>query len=268
LSEGTVSNSEHGFRITNTSSVRTFIRFGDISRNCFIIGQGRLDIDALELIQTMGFVAGYTYTLSFQARFKLLSLDNHNWNSVPLQIKFTDNNNNVISKNIYSLDIDKGLNRSCTAEFTFTIPQGVTNCQLEISCADDDPSHYGTDDYIEVNNLMLEQATIASNWSPAPEEQMTENKVFTLIEANKDMIRMQTTTLMWQANNSSLDASGWLTVTGAQIGPWQVNSESIYRNNKNFANANGLYFGERGLSLGNTFVVTSDGALTATNAQI
>lgn len=61
----------------------------------------------------------------------------------------------------------------------------------------------------------------------------------------------------------SLNASGTAT-----IGPWTVDSSSIYKSNKNYGNANGMYFGDRGISLGSTFQVTNAGELTATSGTI
>lgn len=61
------------------------------------------------------------------------------------------------------------------------------------------------------------------------------------------------------------------TITATQSGTiacWAINSSSIYNGNSSFGNANGMYFGTSGLSLGNSFKVTKAGALTATGANI
>ena len=77
-----------------------------------------------------------------------------------------------------------------------------------------------------------------------------------------------------------VDAAGALTATGAtisgtltagansKIGPWTVTSTSIYYGNSAYGNANGLYFGTSGLSLGSAFKVSAAGALTCTGANI
>ena len=61
------------------------------------------------------------------------------------------------------------------------------------------------------------------------------------------------------------------TITATQSGTiacWAINSSSIYNGNNSFGNANGMYFGTSGLSLGSAFKVTKAGALTATGANI
>ena len=63
----------------------------------------------------------------------------------------------------------------------------------------------------------------------------------------------------------SLNASGT-----ASIGPWTVNSTSIYKGNATYgtSGSGNMYFGNNGLSISNTFKVSSDGALTAKSADI
>lgn len=53
-----------------------------------------------------------------------------------------------------------------------------------------------------------------------------------------------------------------------KIGPWTIDSTSIYKANKTMGTAGAMYFGDNGLSVSNTFKVTSAGALTATGADI
>lgn len=52
------------------------------------------------------------------------------------------------------------------------------------------------------------------------------------------------------------------------IGGWNLTADSIWKNNENFGNANGMYFGANGISLGSTFKVTNEGVLTATAGTI
>lgn len=61
------------------------------------------------------------------------------------------------------------------------------------------------------------------------------------------------------------------TITATQSGKiacWNINSSSIYNGNSSFGNANGMYFGTSGLSLGSAFKVTKAGALTASGVNI
>lgn len=62
--------------------------------------------------------------------------------------------------------------------------------------------------------------------------------------------------------------TGSFTATTGKIGPWDVNSTSIYRNSSTHGAANGLYFGTSGLSITDKFQVNSVGKLTATGADI
>lgn len=62
--------------------------------------------------------------------------------------------------------------------------------------------------------------------------------------------------------------TGSFTATTGKIGPWDVNSSSIYRNSSTHGAANGLYFGTSGLSITDKFQVNSVGKLTATGADI
>ena len=50
--------------------------------------------------------------------------------------------------------------------------------------------------------------------------------------------------------------TGTLTAnTGSNIAGWRTTNNAIYKNNSSFGNANGLYFGDNGLSIGNAFKV-------------
>lgn len=55
---------------------------------------------------------------------------------------------------------------------------------------------------------------------------------------------------------------------GSKIGPWNITDTSIWYGNQNYGNADGIYLGTSGLSLGSAFKVTSVGTLTATGALI
>ncbi len=75
-------------------------------------------------------------------------------------------------------------------------------------------------------------------------------------------------------NGTTLNVSGDITANtltateSGTIGPWKINSNALYRNNSTFGASDGIYFGASGISLTDKFKVTSDGALTATNANI
>ena len=61
---------------------------------------------------------------------------------------------------------------------------------------------------------------------------------------------------------------GVVVSSAGNIGGWNLTTDSIWKNNQNFGNANGMYFGASGISLGSTFKVTNAGVLTATAGTI
>lgn len=56
--------------------------------------------------------------------------------------------------------------------------------------------------------------------------------------------------------------------TAGRIGCWDINGSSIYKDSAAFGDANGMYFGTSGLSLGDKFKVESDGIATMTEANV
>ncbi len=58
-----------------------------------------------------------------------------------------------------------------------------------------------------------------------------------------------------------VDHSGNLYAITGTIGAWNFNSTSIWKGNSTFAESNGMYFGDNGLSIKDTFTVNKDGEL-------
>jgi len=70
-------------------------------------------------------------------------------------------------------------------------------------------------------------------------------------------------------NCTGASVSGTLTAgAGSKIGPWVVTDTSIYYKNSAWGNANGIYLGTSGLSLGSAFKVAADGTTTITKGSI
>lgn len=68
---------------------------------------------------------------------------------------------------------------------------------------------------------------------------------------------------------SNADINGVLTAgANSKIGPWNVTDSSIWYGNSTFGNANGIYLGTSGLSLGSAFQVTNTGIVTANNITV
>ena len=63
--------------------------------------------------------------------------------------------------------------------------------------------------------------------------------------------------------------SGNITASTGSIGPWNINSDAIYKGNGYNAGVPGnAYFGNSGLSISDKFIVDSEGNMTATDATI
>lgn len=87
------------------------------------------------------------------------------------------------------------------------------------------------------------------------------------------------------SKNFSIDASGNVYIVGdvtatsgtftgkveasdGYIGPWTIDNKSIHKGSAVWGTSGGKYFGDDGLSVSNTFKVTSDGVLSATGASV
>ena len=69
------------------------------------------------------------------------------------------------------------------------------------------------------------------------------------------------------ANSATIN--GIITASsGSSFGVWNITNDCIYRNSPIWGNDNGMYFGKSGLSIGNSFKVSSNGTLNASNATI
>ena len=66
-------------------------------------------------------------------------------------------------------------------------------------------------------------------------------------------------------DTSLLLPNGSVKFTTGTIGPWNLDSSSIWKGNSSFGSASGMYFGNNGLSITDKFKVSSAGAITATS---
>ena len=158
---------EHGIRVTNTRENRTYVRFGGSGAN------GSMN----------GLVAGETYTLSFDAKWKLFkktiestatfAFRAYLYDDRTTQGTFANNANFTIGE--IGVE-DRGEPMSGRCEFTFDIPNNVTMLYLQIQANSSNAAYYADDDYIELRNLKLEKGNRASDWSPAPEDLQAEWK--------------------------------------------------------------------------------------------
>lgn len=69
------------------------------------------------------------------------------------------------------------------------------------------------------------------------------------------------------ANSASIDGT-IKAGSGSSFGVWNITNDCIYRNSPTYGSTNGMYFGTDGLSIGNSFKVSSNGTLNASNATV
>lgn len=167
---GTKTVATHGIRQTNTSASRTFIRFGSAT-----ISSATLN----------GLEQGETYTLSFDASWRVLSSDTGKADTKVYPMKAMLYTNKT-SASTFAIDqqesfadvtqADKGTEMSGRCEFTFTIDMAVTKLYLMIANERTTSSNYAIGDYIELRNIKLEKGGKATDWSPAIEDQSNETE--------------------------------------------------------------------------------------------
>lgn len=71
-------------------------------------------------------------------------------------------------------------------------------------------------------------------------------------------------------DGSTLTVDGNITATTGSIGNWKISGSSLYKGTNSFgaSGSSNMYLGDNGISISNTFKVSSSGALTATGASI
>ena len=242
---GTFATAEHGLKATLSSATRHYIRFGSATSST-----GTMN----------GLVAGKTYTLSFDAAWKLLSsatgtgnattyylraylqYDRTTTGTLPSTSSFSTNENDYYTIGTIT-QADKGTEMTGRCEYTFTVPENATKLYLLISANITTSSHYASGDYIEMKNIMLEESGGASVWSPAPEDIM--------------------------GSFDNIYTAGTTTIDGGKITTNSISADSISVTNLSSISANLGTITGGSLNIGNDkFQVSSTGVLTATGADI
>lgn len=152
---------EHGFRVTNTGATRPYIRFGAADD---------------EHPSLNGLVPGETYTMSFDAAWKVFSSDIGKADTEPyeLRVNFYDDKATPGTSAVDAYQTfgtvtqaNKGNEMTGRCEFTFTVPEGVTIARFYISTNKSTKTHYAAGDYIELSNIKLEVGDHATPWCAA-----------------------------------------------------------------------------------------------------
>ena len=130
-----------------------------------------------------GLVAGHTYTFSCDCKWKLMSGTTSNSDNYYMRIYlYTDGANPGSSfaqtdyKSFATItQAQRGTVMSERLEYKFLIPANATAMYLMIRCTRDNSGGYATGDYIELQNMMLQEGEDVSPWSPAYEDMVGEN---------------------------------------------------------------------------------------------
>lgn len=244
---------EHGIGIRSTASgQRPMIRFGANS------GDAR---------GMNGLVAGKTYTISFDCKWKVIS-NAATGITTPMTVFLYDDSaeTGVLAWRRFNFDTaEAGVESSGRCEATFTLPDNVTMFYLLISASSSNTSLYNTGDYFELQNLKLEEGNKATAWTPAPEDQeqgkvwyaecdtaaATVDKVATIIPATSNFNLTIGTTINVKNTNTNSGAVGSLTLNVNNTGAKNIK----YINNNGIANIPGANY----LAGGRTYQFIYDG---------
>lgn len=66
----------------------------------------------------------------------------------------------------------------------------------------------------------------------------------------------------------SVNSSGYMKSTSGKIANWNIGTDSLYTDGATYTNTTGAYFGSSGLRIGSYLKATSEGKITATNADL
>ncbi|MBO6306784.1 MAG: hypothetical protein J6M55_04680, partial [Paludibacteraceae bacterium] len=159
---GTKTVAEHGMKIEVSSATRPYIRFGSNSAS-----SGKMN----------GLEAGQTYTLSFDAKWKVLSgTITSTANYYMRAYLYTDAakegtfaNTEYFAFATITPD-DRGDEMSGRCEFTFTVPETAKMLYLLVQPSLSTSSAYASGNYIELRNIKLEKGNKCTDWTAAPED--------------------------------------------------------------------------------------------------
>ena len=152
----------HGIGETNTSTNYPYITFGSATYSSSGLH---------------GLTPGETYTLSCDAKWKILSGTISATSTYYLRLYLYDDKATTgtfaadMSYNIGTVtQADRGTDMSGRCEFTFTLPANITAFYITIRPSVTTSGYFAAGDYIELENLKLEKGNRATDWSPAPED--------------------------------------------------------------------------------------------------
>lgn len=197
---GTASTATHGIRITAASNGAWLqIGFG---------GSSGMN----------GLVAGRTYTFSCDLECKMLSgLTSGSYN---LNLWTYVNGSNATNYRFVAIDTaNKGTVIKMPVSITFTIPSNATAFRFFIRCQSSTATYALANDYIEIANIKLERGSVATAWSPAPEDQVGNDEIISKINVSPEVVQISAAkvNLTGYVTMTNLSTSGQTTINGANI---------------------------------------------------
>lgn len=209
---GTASTATHGIRTTAASNGAWLqIGFG-----------GASDMN--------GLIAGRTYTFSCDLECKMLSgLTSGSYN---FNLWTYVNGSNDTNYRIVAIDTtNSGTVIKMPVSITFTVPSNATAFRFFIRCQSSTATYALANDYFELANIKLERGSVATAWSPAPEDQVGNSEIISKINVSPEAVQIQASkislagktidltsdTIAITSTNFSVDSAGVITATGANI---------------------------------------------------
>lgn len=158
----TIDIAEHGVRVTSTAAVRPFFRMGSTSTT-----EGTLN----------GLEAGETYSLSFDASWKLLSGTISNTTTYYFRAYLytkTAAADAYVNTAYYTIgtitNAKRGTEMTGRCELTFTVPENAVMLYIFVGANYQTAAGYAAGDYVELRNLQLEKGSVVTDYCPAPED--------------------------------------------------------------------------------------------------
>ena len=160
-SAGTITTASHGFRITNTGPVRTYVNFGSPDAKKATLN---------------GLKPGMPYRLRTRCSYRLLSGDTGNAEPRLVLYVWDDSANPGTYAQRALLPIDtitndkKGSDQVVDVDLTFTLGENAGMAYLRFVCGDGTASHYADGDYIEFSDMMLTEGVVNAPYCPAMDD--------------------------------------------------------------------------------------------------
>lgn len=230
----------HGFKATKgTSAYKPSIQFNDTDQ-----------------ASLCGLEAGETYTLSAKFVWKVSTAQ-------PLRLIMAPYVNGTIVPSderpkIFWDPTTVGAEEEKYVVFTFTVPDGATNIVIQYNQPGVSASDYAETDYIGFDMIKLERGTVATAWTPAPEDMVGNDEIISKINVSPENITISASKVDLQGyvTFTNLSTSGETAINGANIITGTLNANAIAANSTFTQNLTATNFHITGGSI----AITTDSA--------